>query len=72
MRKSALFCIQIADAELWDDLIRMAKEIVEKQRDPKEALSSDFICKSWTLKQTQLSDEDWHQIPHTGAIFKSA
>ena len=56
---------QLADAELWEDLIRVAQDISQSpDKDPGQLLRQDFICgKKWPTKRVHLRSEDWHQIP---------
>ena len=61
----------MADSELWEDLIRVAKDIIQQKNSSDEALSKKFICRQWPLKRIKLNHEDWHQLPHVGKIESS-
>jgi len=56
------YVCELADAELWDDLIHLAKTII--QEDSHQRLNH----LKWPLKQVHLTSEDWHQIPHLGDV----
>ena len=59
---------QLADSELWEDLIRVAKDISQSpDKDHQQLLKQNFICgKKWPSKQVNLRHQDWHQVPHVG------
>ena len=61
------FFFKLADAELWEDLIRVAKDISQSpDKDPQQLLKQNFILgKKWPTKRVHLRSEDWHQVPHT-------
>ena len=66
MRKS----LQVADAELWEDLIHVAKDIVHNSISAEKILSNNFICRHWPIKKIKINHESWHQIPHIGQIHQ--
>jgi len=57
------YVCELGDAELWEDLIHLAKTII--QEDSHQRLKQ----LKWSLKQVHLSSEDWHQLPHLGVAM---
>jgi len=53
----------LSDAELWEELIEMAKNICDLDQDPLK-IWAKACCE---VKRVHLKSEDWHQVPHSGA-----
>ena len=63
----------MADSELWEDLIDVAKDILAAANNnlmsADDIISQRFICRHWTLKRVHLNHHDWHQLqPHVGKM----
>ena len=64
-----MFFLKLADEELWEDLIHLAKAMIQTDdHQQTERILQKRLCSQWPVKQVQLRQDDWHLLPHTGPV----
>ena len=58
------YVCELHDEELWEDLIRLAKNIMDEENRQHPSIRLKKL--KWPKKQVHFTCENWHQLPHVG------
>merc|ERR1719369_2261535 len=61
-------CDEVANEELWEELVNLAKQLVNSSETELESAWEDFPVEHWRRKRVRVNGVNFHLVPHPGEV----
>jgi len=61
-------CDEVANDELWEELVNLAKQLINSSETELESAWEDFPVGHWKRKRVRVNGENFHLVPHPGEV----
>jgi len=61
-------CDEVANDELWEELVNLAKQLVNSSETELESAWENFPVEHWKRKRVRVNGVNFHLVPHPGEI----
>jgi len=61
-------CDEVANDELWEELVNLAKQLVNSSETELESAWEDFPVEHWKRKRVRVNGVNFHLVPHPGEV----
>jgi len=61
-------CDEVANEELWEELVNLAKQLINSSETELESAWEDFPVEHWRRKRVRVNGVNFHLVPHPGEV----